>query len=709
MKIEKQDGRLQALNPNKILKRIKDQSKELNVDPYIIGQKVIASIIDGMTTKQVDELIATTSSNMIFDDPDYSLLASKILITRQSKILGVDAIDSDFNFDYFGIKSFFHKYSLRNEKGEPIELPHMMYKRVVNHVMKDFNTSERRKFYNELRYKKISIATPQLMNAGSKRRNGLMSCEIYTLVDDSTEGIQQTLNDIQQASRLGSGIGLHLHSLRSRHSLVSSFNDFAGGVVRFLDMVQSSMRFFKQGKRAGSCSPYLGIWHRDVEEFLEVTLPVGDEAMRLRDLFPAICIPDLFMERLNEDNGSMWSLFCPHDVKNAGYKALHQTWGEEFKELYKKLEEDNAVPRKEVSVKSLWSMILHSQAQSGRPYTWFWDNANKNNPEDNVGIRTGSNLCIEFYGISKENFASQCDLGLIPLHNLERNDFKEVSRRVKILTKWLNYVIDCNIWNTEAAANSGNKMRAIGIGIGGLADYMANHKINFDSEEAKEFNRELMKTIYDTAKKTSHDLAVNFYKKSYDKWEGSRYHKDNYEMSNSILLCLMPSASTSALMGITESFEPRESNLSVRRIDAGEFKLINKYLIRDLKEINLWNENIKNQLIINNGSVLNLVMPEEIKMRYRTIWEIKQKELINLAAIRQEFIDQGQSMNLYFSDATTGKIGGALNYAWKKGLPTGSYYVKTTSRLGNASRLAVSNNKAIKPDDSIFECYNCSS
>ena len=705
MKIKKLNGSLQSFMPNKILNRLKIQSKGLNVNPDLIFKESVSGVYDGMSTTDIDLLLAKTAANKIVDHFDYSYLASRIAITRQSKLIGVEPMDSDFLYDYIGIQSFFFKYSMRDDNENPIELPHMMYKRVAKFLECD-------KYFDDLRYKKISVATPILINSG-KQGGSLISCNITTLEEDSTQGILSTLNDISNASRDGAGIGLHIHNLRSKHSIVSSFKGKAGGVVRFADMVQSHMRFFKQGNRSGSAALYLGIWHRDVEDFLHLRLQIGEDRMRTRDLFTSICIPDLFMEKLNSDDDE-WYLFCPNDIEKLGGKQLHDTWGQEFKDLYQKYIEAGIGHK--TSVKKLWKMILTSQAEAGLPYTFFWDNANKQNPQSNIGIIRGYNLCAEFAGVSNPKYTSQCDLGLIPLHNIEKNDFKEVANRVKKLVTILNKVIDKNNWSTKAAEKAGNHQRAIGIGIAGLADYFAIHKISFESHEAKEFNDKLMETIYSAAKKQSSHLAEKVYKKSYPAWKGSQYEKEGVPMANSLLLCLMPSASTSALLGINEMFEAFYSNVFLRRLDVGEFLIINKYLQGELMELGIWNDNIKNKIIANEGKIQTITeIPEDIRYRYKTIFEIKQKVFIDLAAIRQKHIDQGQSMNLYFEQATTAKMGGALNYAWKEGLPTGSYYVRTVNILNNLSRLAVDKTQEIATTTKVLDnghevqCFGCSS
>lgn len=689
MKILKGNKTRQPFNPNKILKRVKDQSKNLNVDPTIVAQKVIAGVMNDMETKDIDALIATTAVNLILEDPDYSYLASRILITRHAKIIGVEPVETDFLFDYKGFKSYLYKYSKRDDMGFPIELPHMSYKRVTKALKMDTE------YYNALCNHEISMATPIFVNAG-RDSGAMISCNLTTLVEDSSEGILKTLDDVSQSSRDGAGIGLHIHSLRSKHSLVSSFKGKAGGVVRFLDMVQSHMRFFKQGNRSGSAAAYLGVWHRDVEEFLELRLHAGEQRMRTPDLFTAICLPDLFWEKyINDDED--WYLFCPHEVQKAGFENLYKFHGADFTEHYNKLV-DAGLGFK-VKTSDILYKIQKSMAEAGLPYVMNWCNANKNHPQSHLGTCTGSNLCIEIYQMSRPNYTAQCALSSIPLHNLDLNDFEELGRRAKVITRALNSVIENNNWSTEGAANAGKEQRAIAIGIAGLADYMAKHKLDFTGVEAQKFNRKMIETIYNSSLEESCRLGnEGIYKPVFPK-----VHKDG--RVNSTFVALMPTASSATLVGCYESFEPVQANIFQRRIDAGEFTIVNKYMIKELQDRDMWNIDIRNQILANNGSVQSLNIDEDFKQRYKTIWEHSQKSLINLAGIRQEFVDQGQSMNLYFQDATTGKIGAALKYGWNLGLPTGSYYTKTQSKI-DAPVSLVQTKSEVSPGWEI-SCYGC--
>jgi ribonucleoside-diphosphate reductase alpha chain len=386
MKIKKRDGSTQAFTPNKIFNRIKEQSKGLKINVDKLFQEVIPLINDGITTTEIDEIIAFKAADKIIKHPDYSLLGGRILLSRQSKLLGKQLQPVDLTYDFFSTSTFLSKYSKRQDK-TPIELPSCMYERVSTYLTD--NNKDKLELLNELTTKKLNFATPTYTNAGIESRNALISCNLTTLEGDSLPEIERTLTNISHASKEGAGIGLLIDKLRSKESLVSSFNGNAGGVVRFADMVQSKMRFYKQGSRSGSCALYLSLWHRDIEDFLELVLPIGDEQMRTRDLFTAVVVNDLFMQKLlnNED----WYLFCPNDILKAGLKPLYEVLDTEFEEVYNKAVELGL--GKKVNPKDIWDKIIKSQVESGRPYVLFKENANKRNMQDNIGIITMSNLC----------------------------------------------------------------------------------------------------------------------------------------------------------------------------------------------------------------------------------------------------------------------------------------------------------------------------
>ena len=388
MKILKRDKSTQAFTPNKILTRIKTQSKGLKIDSDVLFQEVIPLITDNITTTEIDEIIAFKAADKIIQHPDYSLLGGRILLSRQSKLIGKELQPVDLTYDFFAATTFLSKYSMKDEKKTPLELPSCMYERVANHLH-DENEGDRLELLEELKSKRGNFATPTYTNAGILKRNGMISCNLTHLEDDSFDGIENTLTKIASASKEGSGIGLLIDPLRSKESIVESFQGNAGGVVRLADMVQSKMRFYKQGSRSGSCALYLSLWHRDIMDFLELTLPIGSAELRTKDLFTSIVVNDLFMEKL--EKGEDWYLFCPNDIKKAGLKPLYNLHGEKFNAEYQKAVDMGL--GKKVNPKDIFDAIVKSQVESGRPYVMFKDNANKRNMQDNIGPIKQSNLC----------------------------------------------------------------------------------------------------------------------------------------------------------------------------------------------------------------------------------------------------------------------------------------------------------------------------
>ncbi len=717
MRIIKRDKTSQAFTPNKILTRIKTQAKGLKVDSDILFREVIPLINDNITTTEIDEIIAFKAADKIIQHSDYSLLGGRILLSRQSKLIGKELQPVDLTYDFFAATTFLTKYSIKDENKTPIELPSCMYKRVAGYLHED-NEEDYLELMNEITTKKGNFATPTYTNAGVPERNGMISCNLTHLEDDSFEGIENTLTKIASASKEGSGIGLLIDSLRSKDSIVESFKGNAGGVVRLADMVQSKMRFYKQGSRSGSCALYLSVWHRDIFDFLDLTLPIGDEQLRTRDLFTAVVINDLFMEKLQ--NNEDWYLFCPNDIKKAGLTPLYELHGEAFEaEYYKAVELGLG---KKVNPKDIFDSLIKSQVESGKPYVMFKDNANKRNMQRNIGIIKQSNLCIEIFQASKPKYTPQCTLASINL--AEQDSLESIAKTTRILVKALNKVIDKNKWSDEWSEAAGMDQRALAIGVAGMADFFAKRKISYESEEAKQWNKDITETMYKAFVVESMRLAIEK-GENYPSWEDSPYSKgETYiegwsplpegqpiPMLNSLGLGFMPTASSAILLSVFESFEPVTSNLFTRRVGQGEFLVINKYLVNELIEEDLWDSNMVDKIIKNKGSVQNIVeIPEDIRYRYKDVWEIPQRVLLDLAIIRNKFVDQSQSLNLYHSDAKYGKIASALMYAWKGGLKTGVYYTRTKSKLEANSKLA--SNQIVqnveKPKDSQFECFGCS-
>jgi ribonucleoside-diphosphate reductase alpha subunit len=609
------------------------------------------------------------------------------------------------------------KYSIKDENKTPVELPSCMYNRVAGYLHND-NEEDYLELLNEITTKKANFATPTYTNAGVPERNGMISCNLTHLEDDSFEGIENTLTKIASASKEGSGIGLLIDPLRSKDSIVESFKGNAGGVVRLADMVQAKMRFYKQGSRSGSCALYLSVWHRDIFDFLDLTLPIGDEQLRTRDLFTSVVINDLFMEKLQ--NNEDWYLFCPNDIKKAGLTPLYELHGEAFEvEYYKAVELGLG---KKVNPKDIFDSLIKSQVESGKPYVMFKDNANKRNMQRNIGIIKQSNLCIEIFQASRPKYTPQCTLASINL--AEQDSLESIAKSTKILVKALNKVVDKNKWSDDWSEAAGMDQRALAIGVAGMADFFAKRKISYESEEAKQWNKDITETMYKAFVEESMRLAI-VKDKNYPSWEDSPYSKgETYiegwsplpegqpiPMLNSLGLGFMPTASSAILLSVFESFEPATANLFTRRVGQGEFLVVNKYLVNELISLNLWSPEIIDKLIANQGSVQNIVeIPEDVRYRYKDVWEIPQRVLLDLAIIRNKFVDQSQSLNLYHSDAKYGKIASALMYAWKGGLKTGVYYTRTKSKLEANSKLASNQiiQNADKPKDSQFECFGCS-
>ena len=716
MRIVKRDKTTQAFTPNKILTRIKTQAKGLKVDSDILFQEVVPLISDNITTTEIDEIIAFKAADKIIQHPDYSLLGGRILLSRQSKLIGKELQPVDLTYDFFAATTFLTKYSKKDNNKTPLELPSCMYNRVAS-FLHDDNETDKVELLEELNSKRINFATPTYTNANVSDRGGMISCNLTHLEGDSIEEIEETLKKISYASKEGSGIGLLIDPLRSKESLVASFQGNAGGVVRIADMVQSKMRFYKQGSRSGSCALYLSLWHKDIFDFLELTLPIGDEQLRTRDLFTSVVVNDLFMQKL--ESGEDWYLFCPNDIKKAGLKPFYDLHGEGFNLEYEKAV--NLGIGKKVNPKEIFDALIKSQVESGRPYVMYKDNANKRNMQDNIGVIKQSNLCIEIMEASKPRYTPQCTLASI---NLSQHDnLKTIEKSQKILVKALNKVIDKNKWSDEWSKNAGVDQRALAIGVAGMADFFAKKKISFESEEAKKWNNDIFETMYKAAVTQSMLLAEEK-GENYPAWNGSKYskgetyiegwspkpHGEPIPMYNSLLLGAMPTASSAILLSVFESFEPVTSNLFTRRVGQGEFLVVNKYLVNEFIENDMWNQEMIDKIIKNKGSIQNILdIPENIRFRYKDVWEIPQKVLLDLAIIRNKFIDQSQSLNVYHTDAKYGKIASALMYAWKGGLKTGVYYTRTKSKLETNSKLSANQVIIEKPIDSQFECFGCSS
>ena len=704
-----------------------------------IAKKVIDGIYDGVSTQELDELAAETAATLTTKHPDYAVLAARIsisnlhkttsksfsstmkrlytyinpktgknasllskeiygIINKNAAILDSSIIyDRDFSYDYFGFKTLEKSYLLKL-KGLVVERPQHMLMRVAIGIHKE-NIDAAIETYNLLSEKWFTHATPTLFNAGTPKPQ-LSSCFLLTMKDDSIEGIYDTLKQCAKISQSAGGIGLSIHNVRATGSYINGTNGISNGIIPMLRNFDMTARYVDQGggKRKGSFAIYLEPWHADIFEFLQLKKNHGKEELRARDLFYAMWIPDLFMKRVeaNED----WSLFSPDEAKD-----LHETYGDDFEKLYTKYEKEGKA-RKSVKAQDLWFEILESQIETGNPYILYKDAANKKSNQKNLGTIKSSNLCTEIMEYTSPDEIAVCNLASIALNKFVKDDMtydhKKLYEITKVITKNLNKVIDVNYYPVEEARNSNMRHRPIGIGVQGLADTFILMRYAFDSKEAKKLNAEIFETIYFGAMEASMEIAKK--DGAYESYKGSPVSKGIFQFDmwgitpnsnrwdwtklkqkvkkngvrNSLLLAPMPTASTSQILGNNECFEPYTSNIYTRRVLSGEFIVVNKHLLKDLIKLNLWDDSMKDRLMEANGSIQKIKeIPENIKILYRTVWEISQKSIINMAADRGAYICQSQSMNIHMQDATFGKLTSMHFHAWKKGLKTGLYYLRT--------------------------------
>ena len=651
-----------------------------------------------------------------------SVLHSEGLLSDEVHAVAVepryeDMIDysRDFMFDYFGFKTLLNGYLLRRRDGRVWERPQHMWMRVAIQLHgKDFE--EVKKSYDALSQGYFIHATPTLFNAGTKHPQ-LSSCFLIQMEEDSISGIYNTLKECAQISKWAGGIGLSVHNIRARDSHIQGTNGKSTGLVPMLKVFNDTAKYVNQGgKRNGSFAIYLEPWHADIEDFLRLKLNTGNEDERARDLFYGRWIPDLFMKRVEEDGP--WSLMCPNECP-----GLPEAWGDKFEELYTKYEGQRKY-RKQVPAKKLWQMILDAQIQTGTPYLCYKDAANSKSNQQNLGTIKSSNLCTEIMEYTSSDETAVCNLGSIALPRfIEKDDvcgstffnFDKLRQYTTILTRNLNKVIDLNFYPTEKCERSNKKHRPIGIGIQGLADVFAILRLPWQSDKATKLNREIFENIYYAAVREStilameggaswnHHQPIGPYQSfggspaskgqlqfdlwgeepretPYLDWTNLKNNAKVFGMRNSLLIAPMPTASTSQILGNNECIEPFTSNMYTRRVLAGEFVVINKYLVDDLVNRSLWNADVRSQIIANNGSIQNILeIPSELRELYKTSWEIPMKTIINLAADRAPFICQSQSLNLFVAEPSYSKISSMHFYAWKKGLKTGCYYLRTKS------------------------------
>jgi len=710
-----------------------------HVDPILVAKKVIDGVYDGVTTSELDNLAAETAASLTVRHPDYAQLASRIAVSNLHKNTiksfsktiealynyidpknGLNAsliaddvykivmenahtldssiiYDRDFGYDYFGFKTLERSYLLKMNN-RVAERPQHMIMRVAVGIHKN-DIEAALKTYNLMSERWFTHATPTLFNAGTPKPQ-MSSCFLLQVKDDSIDGIYDTLKQCAKISQSAGGIGINIHNIRATGSYIKGTNGTSNGIIPMLKVYNETARYVDQGggKRKGSIAVYLEPWHADIYEFLDIRKNHGKEEMRARDLFTALWIPDLFMKRVEAEGD--WSLMCPNECP-----GLSDCHSEAFEKLYTQYESEGKF-RKQIKARELWAAIIEAQIETGNPYMLFKDAANSKSNQQNLGTIKSSNLCTEIIEYTSADEVAVCNLASIALPRFvdEKTgtfDHNKLFEITYVATQNLNKIIDRNYYPIPEARNSNMRHRPIGLGVQGLADAFILMRYPFESEEAKRLNSEIFETIYFAALTASKDLAkVDGAYESYpgspiskgifqqDMWNvtpSNRWEWDvlkeeimKYGVRNSLLLAPMPTASTSQILGNNECFEPYTSNIYTRRVLSGEFVVVNKHLLRDLVKLGIWNENLKNKIIASNGSVQNIPeIPENIKELYKTVWEIKQRTIIDMAADRGAYIDQSQSLNLFIQDANFAKMSSAHFYAWKKGLKTGMYYLRT--------------------------------
>jgi ribonucleoside-diphosphate reductase alpha subunit len=712
-----------------------------HINPVEVAMKVINGLYDGVTTLELDNLAAEIAATMTTRHPDFAKLAARIAISNLHKVTSKsfsntmkrlytyvdpktgqnaplisketwkvikdhaaeldEAIlyDRDFAYDYFGFKTLERSYLMKVD-GKVVERPQHLIMRVAVGIHGE-DIAAAIESYNLMSEKWFTHATPTLFNAGTPRPQ-LSSCFLLTMKDDSIDGIYDTLKNCAKISQSAGGIGLSIHNVRAKGSYIKGTGGTSNGIVPMLRNFDMTARYVDQGggKRKGSFAIYLEPWHADIFEFLDLKKNHGKEEMRARDLFYAMWLPDLFMLRV--ENNEMWSLFCPHEAP-----GLADCYGEEFERLYEKYEKEGKA-RKQIKAQDLWFEILESQIETGTPYILYKDAANKKSNQKNLGTIKSSNLCTEIMEYTSSDEIAVCNLASIALPKFVTEDGKFDHQRLyeitKVITRNLNKVIDINYYPVEEARRSNMRHRPIGIGVQGLADAFIMLRMPFDSPEARGLNTDIFETIYFAAMESSMEQAKEHgpyetFKGSpvskgifqFDMWNvtpsSGRWDWENLKrevkqhgVRNSLLLAPMPTASTSQILGNNECFEPYTSNIYSRRTLSGEFIIANKFLMRDLMGLGLWSDAMRQKLIRANGSVQDIPeIPQNIKDLYKTVWEISQKAIIDMSADRGAFICQSQSLNIHITNPNFGKLTSMHFYAWKKGLKTGMYYLRSTA------------------------------
>ncbi|MBK9254354.1 MAG: ribonucleoside-diphosphate reductase subunit alpha [Saprospiraceae bacterium] len=746
MQVIKRSNKRESVSFDKVTARVNKLCYGLNqkyVDPIEISKKVIQGLFDGVKTTELDNLAAETAASMAARHPDYAILAARIAVSNLHKntdksfsetmkrlynyidpksnekaglisdetidviMKNADELDSviiydrDYAFDYFGFKTLEKSYLLRMD-GEVVERPqHLLMRAAIGIHGTDITSAI--ETYHLMSEKWFIHATPTLFNAGTPKPQ-LSSCFLLSMTEDSIPGIFETLSRCAKISQSAGGIGLSVHNVRAKGSYIKGTGGTSNGIIPMLKVFNDTARYVDQGggKRKGAFAVYIEPWHADIFDFLDLKKNHGKEELRARDLFYAMWIPDLFMERVKE-NGD-WSLFCPNEAP-----GLHECYGEEFKTKYHKYEAEGRA-RKTVKAQDLWFSILESQIETGTPYILYKDACNEKSNQKNLGTIKSSNLCTEIIEYTAPDEVAVCNLASISLPkfiNEEKRtfDFEKLHEITRVITRNLNKIIDINYYPIQEAQNSNFRHRPIGIGVQGLADAYILMRMPFDSEEASSLNKEIFETIYHGALTESMELAkkdgsYKTFKGSpsskgilqFDMWgvvPGDRYDWDGMKndikthgLRNSLLLAPMPTASTSQILGNNECFEPYTSNIYTRRTLSGEYIIVNKHLLKDLTKRGLWNDDIKQKLMAANGSVQNIPeIPADLKALYKTVYEISQKNIIDQAADRGAFICQSQSLNLFVENANFGKLSSMHFYAWQKGLKTGMYYLRSKAAV----------------------------
>ncbi|CAH0560591.1 unnamed protein product [Brassicogethes aeneus] len=738
----KRDGRQEQVHLDKITSRIQKLCYGLNmdfVDPLSITLKVINGLYPGVSTVELDTLAAETAAMMTTDHPDYATLAARIAVSnlhketkkqfsevidllynmvnkktekktpmisdKHYKIVMDNAdrlnsciiYDRDFSYNYFGFKTLERSYLLKIN-GKIVERPQHMLMRVSVGIH-DEDIDAVIETYNLLSEKFFTHASPTLFLAATPRPQ-LSSCFLLMMPSDSIEGIFKCLSQCAYISKSAGGIGVNVHNIRAKNSYIAGTNGVSNGLVPMLRVFNNTARYIDQGgnKRPGAFAIYLEPWHADVFEFLDLKKNTGKEEYRARDLFYAMWIPDLFMKRV--ENNSNWSLMCPHQCP-----GLSDCWGDEFEKLYEKYEKEGRYSE-QIPAQKLWRAIIASQVETGTPYMLYKDSCNKKSNQQNLGTIKSSNLCTEIIEYTSPEEVAVCNLASIAVNmfvkqDTKEYDFEKLKEITKVVAKNLDKIIDVNYYPIPEAKTSNMRHRPIGIGIQGMADAFIMMRMPFDSEEAKLLNIQIFETIYYGALEASCELAEK--KGVYSTYEGSPVSKGilqydmwnvtptnlwnweilkkkigQYGIRNSLLLAPMPTASTAQILGNNESVEPYTSNIYTRRVLSGEFQVVNQHLLKDLTELGLWDDVMKNQIIANSGSIQNIPgIPDNIKAIYKTVWEISQKVILNMAADRGAFIDQSQSLNIHLETPSYGVLSSMHFYGWRKGLKTGMYYLRT--------------------------------